>query len=597
MAITPKEGYQIDPNNPNGVVKLTDTNPNTGYAYGVPTATFAGGGASGTDVAGKLNIPATIPVDNLGKATPTPPAYTPPIDTTNHSATISGAVAYTTPNGTKVDANGDVITPSPTSTPTPNTDAATSLVEKIKGLFGMDTGKTAYAQQQEDLTGVTELQTKQNQLTAQANALAAESKALQNEAMTGGSIENKLQLNAEGRGITTGGLAPLLAGELRKNQIKQADLASRALTVQSAYALNAGDLATAKETAKRAVDLKYADIESQIENSTKLLALYTPFMNAEQTAKANAITLANEEKKTALADKKKQQTDVVNAAQTAGDSATAAEALKLDPNSSTFTQDLAKVQSKVTKTLTPDQVLDQQYKKLQIQKLQQDLISNGVSGQDADTLIAYANQYASTGAIPTGLPKGTLGAVANLAKELPKANGEIVDNNTNIRSGKLTSTQTDAYSALKDLSNKLDEAKILFDDLHTGILAGTIGSIFPSQKKQAYDTLRGEIVDLLARARTGAAISATEEALYKSKVPSTFNNTFFIGTSGDTKLTGLKSSIEDKLDAGLRANGVSMYGFSTVKLSDGKEHTVGEILNVNGHQGRVNPDGSITQIN
>lgn len=542
----------------------SNTNPSDKIYVGNP-------GLNPDLIAGRTNIGESvsnaIPVDNLNTPAPTPPKYTPPVDTTNYNAMVAGNVPPP---------------PAPTPVATPETDKAKGLLASIEKALGLTSGKTAYVQQQDDLAGVTALNTRQKELAGQLTALNNEAQAK--------------SLKSEDR------LAPTFAIRGEQAQIERGR-AVKSLSISSEYALNAGQLETAKANAQRAVDLKYKDEEDKIEKNTKLLALYAPFMSAEQTAKATEATRLNEEKKTELADKKKQQTDVINAAQEAaknGDpiaSGIAAEALRLDPNSSTFTKDLADLQTKIKATTDPSKILDLQYKQLQIAKLKQDLATSGVGGQDADTLIAYANQYASTGAIPTGLPKGTLGTIANLAKELPKTNGEIVDNNTNIRSGKLTSTQIDAYSALKDLSNKLDDAKVLFDDLHTGIIAGTIGSALPSQKKQAYDTLRGEITDLLARARTGAAISATEEALYKSKVPSTFNNTFFLGTSGDTKLSGLKSSIEGKLDAGLKANGVSMYGFSKIKLSDGKEYKVGEVINVNGHQGRVNPDGTITAIN
>ena len=214
---------------------------------------------------------------------------------------------------------------------------------------------------------------------------------------------------------------------------------------------------------------------------------------------------------------------------------------------------------------------------------------------DIENLIAYAQQYASTGTIPTGLPKGTFGSIAAIAGELPKVNGEIVDNNTNVKSSKLTPTLVDGYSAMKDLTSKIGEANILFNKLHTGFWGGTFGNTFTTKDRDTYNVLKCEIVDLLARDRTGAAISATEEALYKSKIPGTYNETFFIGQSGDTKLKGLQKSIEDKLDAGLRANGVSMYGFSKVELG-GTKYNVGEIIESNGMKGRVNPNGSITII-
>lgn len=240
--------------------------------------------------------------------------------------------------------------------------------------------------------------------------------------------------------------------------------------------------------------------------------------------------------------------------------------------------------------------LEDKYKQAQIDKIYADINDNGIKGMDASGVMAYAQQYASTGAIPTGLPKGTFGLVSQVAKELPKPNGEVVDINTNIKSGKVTPTQVDAYGALRDLTKKLEEAKALYQGTTRGLFGATIGGVFPSEKKQEYKILRDEMVDLLARARTGAAISSTEEALYKNKIPGYWNKTLWMGTSGKEKLDGLQKSLSDRLDTQMRANGVSMYGFSKVKVGDG-EYTVGDVIqNEKGQQGRINADGSITLI-
>lgn len=234
------------------------------------------------------------------------------------------------------------------------------------------------------------------------------------------------------------------------------------------------------------------------------------------------------------------------------------------------------------------------------------LVKAGVSSGTANNMLnqdlqAYAASYAATGALPSPselkLARLSAGQIANAAKELPKPVGTLVDINTNIKPSKLSAAQTDAVVALKDLSNKLTDAQTLFKDLHTGLIAGTKNALFPSQKQQEYDALRSEIVDLLARARTGAAINASEEALYLGKVPGKLNNTLFIGSTGENKLAGLKSSIEGKLNTSLKTNGLSIYGYSPVKVGD-KQYTVGDVLSNDGGKTsyRVNPDGSLTQV-
>lgn len=292
--ITPLPGYKIDPNNPNGVVP----------------------------------IGSAIAVDSLSTPVQTPPVYTPPQDTTNYGAITAGTIP---PEPT---------TPTPTPTAMPATDASTGLIAKIKALMGMDTGKTAYTQEQLDASGATALATRQKELAGRLTALNNESLAIPLQA----------QKDAEGRGITAAGLAPLTAGQLRENAIK-------ALTIKSEYDLNAGQLENAKVTAQRAVDLKYKDTEDQITQNTALLELYKPFMTAEQSAKAEALKTANLAKTTEIADKKKQQMDVINAAQASGQSDIASSALQLDPNSSSFKQDLAGLQAKVVAKTTEPKII------------------------------------------------------------------------------------------------------------------------------------------------------------------------------------------------------------------------------------------------
>lgn len=248
----------------------------------------------------------------------------------------------------------------------------------------------------------------------------------------------------------------------------------------------------------------------------------------------------------------------------------------------------------------PNAALDNKYKQAQIANIYSQIEernkSDGINSDPSQT-IAYAQQYASTGMIPVGLPKGTLGTVAQYAKELPKDDGTIVDRNTGIKSPKVSSTQMDGMSALLDLTHKLDEAKDKFSKLDTGILAGTAKTLVYTKAQQQYDDLKGEIVDLLARARSGAALTKEEVDTYSKKLPGRFNDALFLGGKGLTSIEDLKSSIEGKLKTNLSSNNLSVFGYSKVIGPDGKQYTVGQILSgADGKQGRVNPDGTITII-
>ncbi len=289
---------------------------------------------------GSLNLSApssTITSASLqNSGSPVIPPPTP--DTNNYPGIISGVTS-------------GVTSTTPTVPDTTYTDKSKSLLDSILKSTQDLTGKTAYEQSQLDASGATAIAKRQNELAGQITALNNENQAIPLQA----------QQDATGRGITTSGLQnSTITPALRANAIK-------ALSINSEYALNAGNLETAKQTAQRAVDLKYGDLEASLDRNTKLLQLYTPFMNAEQQKIAEAKQAENEAKKTALTTNKQYQSDVINAAQASGQSNLASEALKLDPNSPTFILDLAKVQSRIVDTSGQ---LDIQLKKAQLAKAQ-----------------------------------------------------------------------------------------------------------------------------------------------------------------------------------------------------------------------------------
>ncbi len=297
--------------------------------YDNQAGTLAGRTLSGNplDTSSVYSNPVKIP-DTISSSlitTPTlPPPPPVPSSGENYGAHIAGAI--------------------PQPTDTTYADKSKANVSSIESLVAQLQGKEAYTQTQDELAGVNAINARQRSLTGKLTALNNSAQA----------IPLLLQQQSEGRGITTGGLAPLQAGELRKNAIE-------ALTLKSEYDMNAGDLITAKENAQKAVDLKYKDIETNIDHNTALLKLYEPFFTAEEKKKADAQVLINEQNKTELADKKKIQNDVINAAQASGDSVLASKAISLDPNSSTFITDLAAIQGQIKAKVTGQSDFEQAF--------------------------------------------------------------------------------------------------------------------------------------------------------------------------------------------------------------------------------------------
>lgn len=511
---------------------------------------------------------APIAVSSLGNEMNTAGFPTAPNTTPQYNAAVAGAIG-----GASLPGAPAPTTPTPTPEKTP-AEADTSLMSFLKKY--LPSGVTQKAptslletrntlNTSEDIAGKTK----------EVNDLTAQLKTITDSTITG-------SLALEGKDVsTTQGIVDRKQAQLaRENAIK-------ALPIAAALNAAQGRLDTAKGNITEMLGLIAKDNELNYQFEKDQIDYAMQFANADQKD-------ALQKKKDAL-DAKKLEDDrfatlrngYVDAAIKSGDYATAGKLA-----AATTKDEIASLSAGIK--YKPNALEQAQIDNLRSQIAER----NNTTGSNFDpaSVIAYAQQYASTGQIPTGLPKGTFGVVSEVAKELPKVKGEIVDNNTNIKSAKLTAAQADGYAALRDLSNKLTEAKTLFSKLNTGFLGGTFGNTIQSSDRQAYNVLRGEITDLLARARSGAALTVTEEQRYLDKIPGTYNQTFFIGASGENKLDGLKASIDGKLDTGLRANGVSMYGFSKVKLG-GKDYTVGDIIDVNGVQGRVNPDGSITKIN
>jgi hypothetical protein len=238
--------------------------------------------------------------------------------------------------------------------------------------------------------------------------------------------------------------------------------------------------------------------------------------------------------------------------------------------------------------------------------------------------IAYARQYASTGTIPAGLPSAGVefGRIADLASDLPKAEGTLVDKNTNVASANISATDQASFDALYNAINtdlpaiqaawdEINQRSSMTDDARalaegempsesgfgTGLLGGIQSKISPTEAMTAYETSVADFTAKLVLARSGAAATDAEVARYQALLPGTFNTPLGIGTPGQQKLTALQTQMAAALGDKLSTNGLSIYGYSEIDLG-GEAYKVGEIISDEyGRRGRVNPDGTITVLN
>lgn len=199
------------------------------------------------------NAPTTINSNNLGKdANLLNLASTPP-DTNNYNATIAGIPDYN-------ELLKSYIQP---TTQEANTNISKSRTQRIidtilgkggsvdqSGNINTDIAKNTANEQAIQNFGYANSADAYKQLTDVNNQL----NSLKKEALA---IPLQLQEQAQGKGVTAGGLAPIQTGQLRQNTIKSLGLASIAETIQ-------GNISTASTLAEKAVATEFAPLQAQL---------------------------------------------------------------------------------------------------------------------------------------------------------------------------------------------------------------------------------------------------------------------------------------------------------------------------------------------
>ncbi len=108
--------------------------------------------------------------------------------------------------------------------------------------------------------------------------------------------------------------------------------------------------------------------------------------------------------------------------------------------------------------------------------------------------------------------------------------------------------------------------------------------------------LRAQIVDLLSRARSGAALTPHEEEMYNSMLPGRFSESLGLGADSQVKIDNFINALTSDAKNKASTQGWAINGLSDVEI-DGEKYTVGDIItNAQGKKGRINADSSITLI-
>jgi len=347
------------------------------------------------------------------------------------------------------------------------------------------------------------------------------------------------------------------------------------------------------EGIKAVSELKQAFKEQRYTYAKDRWNEYKDLMKEKTAVIQDLLDEARDFEKTQAANEVKTQEEINSVLQTAIKAKAPIAVIDAIRTSRTTSEALTKAGDYLT---TEDERLDMAYKYMMISRqAERAQISKTGGFQDVESLVAYAQQYASTGAVPTGIPKGSFGVIAQVAKELPKLPGELIDSKTGVKP-KIGEEAQRAYSALYsaiELSKQLEE---LDKQRWGGIISGTLGKTFGNEDQQNYVDLREQIVDLLSRARSGAALTVEEEKRYSGMLPSRFSEPLGLGANSEVRIGNFRSTLTQDLVNKTSSLGVKVNGISPVKVGD-EEHVVGDVIeNELGQFGRINADGTITLI-
>lgn len=545
------------------------TNPNLIQAGGklvVPDATNVGTPSSGTVTA--PNLSNTFSTADLAK-TPTPTVPTP-----EPAPAVDPFIA-------SLQASQKQIADLTASYNKPVEQAQadrTTLTERLAKSLESFTGKGAAITAQQQALGVPENIKKLTDLNAQIAQRTGEYDKL------------SASLEGQGRGLTTGLVTGQQGAVARQKAVEIGALSSVAQALQ-------GNIALAKQTAEDTVNLEFSDKEQEIKNLQTLLDLNKDTLTSAEKKQADQLAQTLAERTRLLDQQKQDRKDVLSLIPDAIEGGASNEVLSQMTKAKNIEEALniggPALRMKYEYKRQAD-LLDSKYKKAQIANIESEIANRGLKEtQDPANILAYAQQYASTGQIPTGLPKDTFGLVSQTAKELPQQEGSVVNTLTGIKDSKVPAAAQDDIVKLFNITNLANQLAELDKKRIGGVISGSLGYVFGSQAQSEYLSKRKAIVDEIQRMQSGAALTETEQEFYQDYLPGRFSESFGAGQDSTKKIKNFSDLMNTKLENVLKNNNLSIYGYSKIKLGD-KEYKVGDEVELNGVKGRLLPDGSIS---
>jgi hypothetical protein len=174
-----------------------------------------------------------------------------------------------------------ILTEQKTETEKTQNSLSSSILDTLKKLGGKAEAQATAEQQ----TGLP-------QYTKQLTEVNSQLQSLQKEALA---IPLQLQQDAQGRGVTAGGLAPIQTGLLRENAIKSLSLSAMAQTLQ-------GNVALARQQVDKAIELQFAPLENQLTVLSKMYDMNKDELQREDAKRAEQLQIRLQERERLLKD-------------------------------------------------------------------------------------------------------------------------------------------------------------------------------------------------------------------------------------------------------------------------------------------------------
>lgn len=395
-------------------------------------------------------------------------------------------------------------------------------------------------------------------------------------------------LQGQGRGITTG----ILRGQ---EAVKQRQLQVEGIFANAQLQAAQGKLQLAQSQVDRAINLKYEPILAKIDAQKQILENNKYLLSRADQKLATAKSALLDQQKIEQEQKMAEEKDMKSLALKVGANGAPPKIIDSIANAKTFNEAIIAatpfLQSASDKA-------DLSYKIAQTAKIYADMKNDAMtvgSNVAPENMLPFSQEYAATGKIPVGAPKGSQASIMRYAKELPQAKGSMVSSITGVKNTSLGVDAQSDIARLYNITEAVKELKKLDEKRIGGLLGGTLGKVFGSDAQSAYLTKRKSIIDDLSRMQSGAALTESEVSFYEDYLPGRLSETAFLGQDSTKKIEKFEQAMNSKLQNSLKNNQLSVYGYSKVDLG-GTEYTVGDLIQANGVTGRVNPDGTITIV-